>query len=140
MFWVDYWKTSANNPIWHILGVQCRDEWEQEAGQIVIDKRRHLDALLLAQYMLINWEYWYYFSDGDKDVFRFSFLALRKRWALPGRYVGAAGLPSGTASGDFCSHTMQQFDNAGRPAFVHYSALSLFPFFLKKNNHSPWIN
>jgi alpha 1,2-mannosyltransferase len=127
MFWVDYWKTSASNPMWHILGVQCRDEWEQEAGQILIDKRRHLDAMLLSQYMLIDWQYWYYFSDGDKDVFRFAFLGLRKRWALPGRYVGAAGLPSGTASGDFCSHTMQQFDNAGRPAFVHYNLLKQIP-------------
>ncbi|KAF8309130.1 hypothetical protein DL93DRAFT_2126696 [Clavulina sp. PMI_390] len=118
MFWPDYWKTSANNPMWAILGVQCRDEWEQEAGQIVIDKRRHLDAMLLSAYMLEDWQFWYYFSDGDKDVFRFSFLALRKRWALPGRWVGAAGLPSGTPSGDFCAHTMQQYDNDGEPAFI----------------------
>lgn len=127
MFWPDYWKTSANNPMWAILGVQCRDEWEQEAGQIVIDKTRHLDAMLLSAYMLEDWQFWYYFSDGDKDVFRFSFLALRKRWALPGRWVGAAGLPSGTASGEFCAHTMQQYDNAGEPAFVHYNLLKQIP-------------
>ena len=68
----DYWKTSASNPIWHIMGVQCRDEWEQEAGQIIIDKRRHLDAMLLSLYMLTDWKYWFYFSDGDKDVFRYA--------------------------------------------------------------------
>ena len=127
MFWPDYWKTSANNPIWAIIGVQCRDEWEQEAGQIVIDKARHLDAMLLSAYMLQDWQFWYYFSDGDKDVFRFSFLALRKRWALPGRWVGAAGLPSGTASGEFCAHTMQQYDGEGKPAFVHYNLLKQIP-------------
>lgn len=127
VFWPDYWKTSANNPMWAILGVQCRDEWEQEAGQIVIDKRRHLDALLLSAYMLEDWEYWYYFSDGDKDVFRFSFLALRKRWGLPGRWVGAAGLPTGTPSGDFCAHTMLQYDAGGVPAFVHYNLLKQIP-------------
>ena len=66
----DYWKTSASNPIWHIIGVQCRDEWEQEAGQILVDKRRHLDAMLLSLYMLTDWKWWFYFSDGDKDVFR----------------------------------------------------------------------
>lgn len=113
--------------MWAILGVQCRDEWEQEAGQIVIDKRRHLDALLLSAYMLEDWEYWYYFSDGDKDVFRFSFLALRKRWGLPGRWVGAAGLPTGTPSGDFCAHTMLQYDASGQPAFVHYNLLKQIP-------------
>ncbi|KAF8517044.1 mannosyltransferase putative-domain-containing protein [Hysterangium stoloniferum] len=126
-FTPDYWKTSASNPIWHILGVQCRDEWEQEAGQIVIDKRRHLDAMLLSLYMLIDWQYWFYFSDGDKDVFRFSMLALRKRWALPGRYVGGGGLPRGTLSGDFCAHTMQQYDHAGRPMFIHYNLLKQIP-------------
>ena len=54
-------------------------------------------------------------------------LALRKRWALPGRYVGAGGLPHGTGSGDFCGHTMQQYDNAGRPAFIHYNLLKQIP-------------
>lgn len=44
MFWPDYWKTGPMNPIWSIVGTQCRDEWEQEAGQIIIDKRRHMDA------------------------------------------------------------------------------------------------
>jgi len=126
-FTPDYWKTSASNPIWQIIGVQCRDEWEQEAGQILIDKRRHLDAMLLSLYMLTDWKFWFYFSDGDKDVFRFAMLALRKRWALPGRYVGAGGLPRGTGSGDFCGHTMQQYDHTGRPAFVHYNLLKQIP-------------
>lgn len=44
LFWGDYWKDSAENGIWSVLGVQCRDEWTFEAGQFVIDKRRHLDA------------------------------------------------------------------------------------------------
>ncbi|KAF8577363.1 glycosyltransferase family 71 protein [Ramaria rubella] len=126
-FTPDYWKTSASNPIWQIIGVQCRDEWEQEAGQILVDKRRHLDAMLLSLYMLTDWKFWFYFSDGDKDVFRFAMLALRKRWALPGRYVGAGGLPRGTSSGSFCGHTMQQYDHAGQPAFIHYNLLKQIP-------------
>lgn len=56
MFWPDYWKTSPVNPIWAIIGTQCRDEWEQEAGQILIDKRRHMDALLLTNWFLDNWQ------------------------------------------------------------------------------------
>ena len=48
----DYWKTSANNPIWAILGVKCRNEWEMETGQMFIDKKAHLDTFLLIQYML----------------------------------------------------------------------------------------
>lgn len=168
MFWVDYWKTSANNPIWHILGVQCRDEWEQEAGQILIDKRRHLDAMLLSQYMLEDWQFWYYFSyvhfssldDYPGMLLKLSLLgsvmATRTSSASHSSLLGSDGhcqgdgsappdyrglfpvihakfmyLPklndSGTASGDFCSHTMQQFDSDGRPAFVHYNLLKQIP-------------
>jgi alpha 1,2-mannosyltransferase len=54
-------------------------------------------------------------------------LALRKRWALPGRYVGGGGLPRGTPSGDFCAHTMQQYDHAARPMFIHYNLLKQIP-------------
>lgn len=50
----DYWKTSANNPIWAIMGVKCRNEWEMETGQMFVDKKRHLDVFLLVQYMLEN--------------------------------------------------------------------------------------
>ncbi|WWC87046.1 uncharacterized protein L201_001931 [Kwoniella dendrophila CBS 6074] len=123
----DYWKTSANNPIWSILGVKCRNEWEMETGQMFVDKEQHLDVFLLIQYMLENHQFWFYFSDGDKDIFRWALLALRKRWAVPGRWVGAAALPSGTASGDFCSHTMLQHDSWGEPLFVHYNLLKQIP-------------
>lgn len=54
-------------------------------------------------------------------------LALRKRWAVPGRWVGAAAFPSGTASGEFCSHTMLQHDSWGEPLFVHYNLLKQIP-------------
>jgi hypothetical protein len=100
-FWAtpDYWRTSANNAIWPILGVRCRDEWEMEAGQIFVDKEFHLDVFLLTRFMLEHHKWFFFFSDGDKDVFRWALLALRKRWGVPGRWVGAAALPRGTASG-----------------------------------------
>ncbi|KIR96527.1 hypothetical protein L804_06006 [Cryptococcus deuterogattii 2001/935-1] len=123
----DYWKTSANNPIWAIMGVKCRNEWEMETGQMFVDKKRHLDVFLLVQYMLENHHFWFAFSDGDKDIFRWALLALRKRWAVPGRWVGAAALPSGTASGEFCAHTMLQHDSWGEPLFVHYNLLKQIP-------------
>jgi alpha 1,2-mannosyltransferase len=105
MFWPDYWKTVAHNPVWQIIGVQCRDEWEQEAGQMLIDKAKHLDVLRLTEYMLLRYKTWFVLSDGDKDLFRFAMLALRKRWAVPGAFVGSASWgPERTAG--YCSHTM----------------------------------
>lgn len=126
LFWPDYWKTHADVPVWLLIGTQCRDEWEQEAGQMLIDKSKHLDMLLLAEHMLKDWKYWFQISDGDKDVFRYAMLALRKRWALPGRYLGAAGLSWDTLSG-FCGHTMLQHDTLGRPIFVHMNLLKQIP-------------
>ncbi|GAA5875087.1 hypothetical protein JCM16303_005003 [Sporobolomyces ruberrimus] len=128
MFWPDYWRTSADNSIWSIIGVPCRDEWEQEAGQIIVDKKYHLDALLLAEWMMDSsrFKYWFNFSDGDKDMFRFAFLALRKRWAVPGRYVSVGALPSNTMTG-FCGTTMLQHDHLGKPLFVHANLLKQIP-------------
>ncbi|OAV96985.1 hypothetical protein PTTG_00082 [Puccinia triticina 1-1 BBBD Race 1] len=126
LFWPDYWKTHADVPVWLLIGTQCRDEWEQEAGQMLIDKSQHLDVLLLAEHMLKDWKYWFQISDGDKDVFRYAMLALRKRWALPGRYLGAAGLSWNTLSG-YCGHTMLQHDVMGRPLFIHMNLLKQIP-------------
>ncbi|KAL7418723.1 hypothetical protein Q5752_006406 [Cryptotrichosporon argae] len=105
----------------------CRNEWEMETGQIFVDKKLHLDVFLLAKYMLENHEWWFFFSDGDKDIFRWALLMLRKRWGVPGRWVGAAALPAGTASGSFCAHTMLQHDSWGEPLFVHYNLLKQIP-------------
>ncbi|KAG0143192.1 hypothetical protein CROQUDRAFT_661603 [Cronartium quercuum f. sp. fusiforme G11] len=126
IFWPDYWKTHADVPIWLLIGTQCRDEWEQEAGQILINKSKHLDVLLLSEYMLKDYKYWFQISDGDKDIFRYSMLALRKRWALPGKFLGAAGLSWNTQTG-FCAHTMLQSDIEGRPLFVHMNLLKQIP-------------
>jgi len=38
--------------MWAIMGVKCRNEWEMESGQMVIDKKRHLDVMLLVRYMM----------------------------------------------------------------------------------------
>ena len=34
------------------MGMKCRNEWEMESGQMVIDKKRHLDVMLLVRYMM----------------------------------------------------------------------------------------
>ncbi|KAI8443362.1 hypothetical protein BY996DRAFT_6427764 [Phakopsora pachyrhizi] len=41
-------------------------------------------------------------------------LALRKKWALRGRYLGAAGLSWNTLTG-YCGHTMLQYSPEGTP-------------------------
>lgn len=79
------------------------------------------------------------FSDGDKDMFRFAFLALRKRWAVPGRYVSVGALPSNTMTG-FCGTTMLQHDHLGKPLFVHANLLKQIPSGIGKGKLSLYIS
>lgn len=122
----DYWKTSPVNPLWAIMGVKCRDEWEVETGQVLVDKSRHLDVFMLLAYMMRRHEVWFRYSDGDKDLFRFALLMLRKRWAVPERWIAAGGLPGDTLTG-WCGLSMIQSDPWGSPAFVHYNLLKHVP-------------
>ena len=105
------------------LAADCSgDEWAQEAGTLLFDKARHLDVLHLSDYMLRDYKLWFTMSDGDKDIFRYAALALRKRWAVPGRHVGAATWSEGDR--DFCGHSMIQFDDRGQTAFIHANVRS----------------
>ncbi|GAA6010782.1 hypothetical protein JCM11491_002943 [Sporobolomyces phaffii] len=140
VFWADYWKDTRENAIWRILGVQCRDEWTMESGQVLIDKARHLDALILVEHWLKDWNFWFRFSDGDKDLLRYAFLLLRKRWSIPSHTLASASWSNPNELGDsnrdrFAGHTMVQFGLAsefedgrggrerGRPLFVHGNLL-----------------
>lgn len=101
--------------------MQCRDEWTTEAGQLVVTKKHHLDVLVLVAHMLSRWEFFSTLSDGDKDLFRYALLALRKRWAVPGRHLGAASWrrDDEIATKRWCGHTMVQHDHNGDVAFIH---------------------
>ncbi|GAA5960708.1 hypothetical protein JCM3765_007298 [Sporobolomyces pararoseus] len=140
VFWGDFWKDTKENGIWRVLGIQCRDEWTMESGQVLIDKSRHLDALILLEYWLKDWRFWFRFSDGDKDLLRYAFLLLRKRWSIPSHTLASASWSNPAELGEvnrdkFAGHTMVQFGLAsefedgkggrerGRPLFVHGNLL-----------------
>ncbi|GAA6052517.1 hypothetical protein JCM3770_003805 [Rhodotorula araucariae] len=133
VLWPDFFKDQPENAIWSILGIQCRDEWTTESGQLLVRKSAHLDALLLVEHMLRDWRFWFRFSDGDKDLFRYAFLALRKRWAVPARHLSSASWRDLDALGPanrarFAGHSMLQHglaseDGDGRVLFVHANLL-----------------
>lgn len=53
-------------------------------------------------------------------------LALRKRWTVPGAYIGSASWgPERDAI--YCSHTLIQMDHLGDPLFVHANAVKKLP-------------
>jgi hypothetical protein len=107
IFWKDFWKTHPSNPIWKIFGVPCRNEFEQESGQLLVDKRRPdtWRALNLAVWMQSERDIYFELVMGDKDTFRFAWKALHVPFHMVIPHVGAIG----THRPQFCGHTMVQF-------------------------------
>ncbi|KAG0650813.1 hypothetical protein D0Z07_2671 [Hyphodiscus hymeniophilus] len=118
LLWPDYTKSHPTNPIWRLVGHQCRDEYEGESGQIVISRSQHQEVLWLVEYFAVRHDEFYGFMGGDRDSFRAAALMLGKKWAGPGRLNAVAGValkddPKGGG------HTMLQADPEGRWMFVH---------------------
>ncbi|EGD77026.1 hypothetical protein PTSG_07368 [Salpingoeca rosetta] len=124
VFWPDYWKTSFDNPIWAILGMEPKAMWEQESGQLLINKRAAWRGLNLCVHF--NSAFYMGLINGDKDTFRFAWLAAGVPFVMNSWMPSAVGTVkerhSDTDLG-FCSHTMLQHDLQGRPLFVHHNQL-----------------
>ncbi|KAI8852768.1 alpha-mannosyltransferase, partial [Chytridium lagenaria] len=99
LFWPDYWKTRTENPVWKWMGLSCVDEWEQESGMMVVNKRRSWKAIMLNWYLNRNTEIrkWHNFLYGDKDLFRFVWRATNtpthfiQHWLTPGGFYRSSG-------------------------------------------------
>lgn len=119
VFWPDIARTRPNNPAWAIFNTNCRmDEYEQESGQLLVDKTRFWYHLQLAAW--INNEQGLYYSDfllGDKDTFRFAWHALKTRYGKPRKWLTSVGTMNG---GVYCGHTFaQHHPDDSRIAFMH---------------------
>ena len=70
LFWPDIAHTRPNNPVWSITNTRCRtDEYEQESGQLVVDKNRFFYHLQLAAWFNNEQgEYYNQYLLGDKDT------------------------------------------------------------------------
>lgn len=122
IFWPDITRTRPNNPMWVITNTQCRmNEYEQESGQVLVDKRRFFYHLQLAAW-LNNQQGTYYneFLLGDKDMFRFAWHALKTKYGAPSRYFSLVGL---MMNNQFCGHTFAQNHPNGSVAFMHGSSI-----------------
>ena len=118
LLWPDYTKSHPTNPLWRLVGLQCRNEYEGESGQILISRSQHQDVLWLAEYFALRHDEFFSFMGGDRDSFRAAALMLGKKWNGPGRLNAVAGsLRNDDITGG--GHTMLQADPEGRWMFVH---------------------
>lgn len=144
VFWPDIARTRPENPMWAITSTPCRaDEWEQESGQLLVDKRRFWYHLQLAAHFGHD-AYYQAFLLGDKDMFRFAWHALRTPYGRPRRWLTSVGVAqphdpavsqarlksllgdedllkaARTAPPHYCGHSFaQHHPDTGAVAFVH---------------------
>ncbi|GAB9464519.1 Rxlr-like protein [Globisporangium polare] len=127
MFWPDFWrakKTIFNiqprSFVWDVFDLDYVDMFEQESGQVMIDRRRHLPAMNAMMYYAVHphlvenlrlvW--------GDKDLFRFAWMKTNSTFHMISMPPGAAGrkLPDKNV---FCGVTMVQHDTNNEIMFLH---------------------
>ncbi|KAI7463923.1 hypothetical protein KC357_g8058 [Hortaea werneckii] len=128
VFWPDIARTRPQNPVWPITNTACRmDEWEQESGQLLVDKTRFFYHLQLAAWF--NNEQGSYYAGfllGDKDTFRFAWHALKTQYGRPSRWLTSVGTLAPEAfdkkDNQYCGHSFAQHHpdhSDGRVAFMH---------------------
>ena len=109
IFWKDMWKTNPDNPIWELFGMDCVDEYEQESGQIALDKSFPgvIEALRLTLYILGQSEFYFKLMLGDKDYFRLSWRFMNQPYHLVRPHLSVLGFMTETTG--FCGLAMAQF-------------------------------
>ncbi|CAJ1418943.1 unnamed protein product [Effrenium voratum] len=130
LFWPDFSPFEEKEPHqWHALSGgrwQRRPKqlrWEQESGQLLVDKSRCLRGLWRAASMALRLGVLspYLPGDGgDKDLFQIAWTLEELSFAMCPLPAAAGVLdPSAGVPGGFVGHTMVQRSCDGRPAFLH---------------------
>ncbi len=110
IFWPDYGRLERERSIWELAGIPYRDEPEFESGQMVVDRRRHLDALELSLLYNEFSDVYYQHIHGDKDTFHLAWRKLGKEYAMPDRGIhNLSGLVM--CQHDFASERLFQHRN-----------------------------
>ncbi|KAK1943179.1 hypothetical protein P3T76_005816 [Phytophthora citrophthora] len=132
VFWPDFWhpahtifNINEESLLWELLGMPYVDMFEQESGQLLIDKTRSLAALqmlflfafhdpsLFSRYKLAH---------GDKDLFRLAWLKTKTQFHMVSNPPGIAGT---VREKKFCGMSMIQFDTEGEVLFLHRNGKKL---------------
>lgn len=116
VFWPDYWYTAKDNPIWKIVESDEFDLPEQESGQILVDKARFWRELNISLYFNKKNKVYHKLLYGDKDTFKFAWLALNSKFFMVERAVGSCGT---FIEGTFKGFTMVQHGLNGEVLFLH---------------------
>jgi len=131
VFWPDFWRRGntifnldETSLVWELTGTAFVDMFEQESGQLLVDRGRHAAALDVLMFYARPNNILYRFGVvyGDKDLFRLA-------WLRAGRPFHMIAAPPGWAGqmkvAGFCGLTMVQHDPDGRILFLHRNGQKL---------------
>jgi hypothetical protein len=107
IFWQDFGRLGAFQPIWNICGVPYEDEPEFETGQIVLHKGKTWRALQLCMFYNEHSDFYYRFVNGDKETFHMAWKKLQQPFDMPKYPISPL------------QDTMRQHDFSGNILFQH---------------------
>ncbi|KAG7392032.1 hypothetical protein PHYBOEH_006508 [Phytophthora boehmeriae] len=132
VFWPDFWQPShtlfhlhQDSMLWELLQIPFVDMFEQESGQVLVNRRRHAASLEIVNFFTFHrpnpfmqlklvW--------GDKDLFRLAWLKLQAPFHMIKTPPAVAGK---VINGLFCGMTMVQHDTQGNELFLHRNSHKL---------------
>jgi len=132
VFWPDFWhpgKTIFNiqphSLIWELLDLPFVSMFEQESGQLLVDRRRHAVPLELVKFYTFHRPNHFdkmKLAHGDKDLFRFAWLKMGAPFFMIPSPPAVAGK---VVNDSFCGMTMVQYDAEGEILFLHRNSHKL---------------
>ncbi|KAL3658745.1 hypothetical protein V7S43_016380 [Phytophthora oleae] len=135
LFWPDFWhpeKTIFNiqreSLLWELVDLPFVDMFEQESGQILINRRRAaiaMEVLMFYAYHRPSHFERLVLAHGDKDLFRLAWMKTHTSFYMMPFPPASAGSERGTYKKQFCGMTMVQFDVDGNVLFLHRNAKKL---------------
>ncbi|ETI55277.1 hypothetical protein F442_01957 [Phytophthora nicotianae P10297] len=132
VFWPDFWHPDntifnihRQSLVWQFLGFPFADMFEQESGQLLIDRRRHtipVEVLSFYAFHRPNLFDNFKLAHGDKDLFRFAWMHQNATFHMIQSPPAVAGK---VIDGNFCGMTMVQHDAQGEVLFMHRNSRKL---------------
>ncbi|KAE8899389.1 hypothetical protein PF005_g3762 [Phytophthora fragariae] len=135
IFWPDFWRPAIDTPfnvhqqsaLWTLLDMPFTDMFEQESGQLLVNRSRAQAALSKLMFysshmprLITDWRLVW----GDKDLFRLAWLNTSTPFYMVQHLVALGGLYD--ADEDFfCGVSMIQRDPVGDIIFMHRNQVKL---------------
>lgn len=117
IFWPDLWRTHPENPVWQVVAATAYSTPEQESGQLLVNKEQCWRELNLCMYFNNNRQVYYKMLHGDKDTFKFAWMALNTTYYMVPAPPAFGGFVH--TDGIFYGLSMIQHDMDNKVLFLH---------------------